>query len=120
MALKPCPVVVWDIPPKYMVAEEPLKSFRPRVTVEHDCQTVRCGGVQLENQATKDISDIQGQWLTVFKAQWRPNADMYPHFSVRNYSFRHGAPTDLPLKCRLEIWDMHSRYSRQMVMFWRA
>jgi hypothetical protein len=38
------PVIVWDVAPKYMVPEEPLKSFRPRVTVEHDCQTVSYGG----------------------------------------------------------------------------
>lgn len=44
MALNPYPVLVWDIAPKYMVPEEPLKSFRPRVTVEHDCQTVSCDG----------------------------------------------------------------------------
>lgn len=33
-----------------MVPEEPLKSFRPYVTVEHDCQTVSCGGVPFENR----------------------------------------------------------------------
>ena len=49
-ALNPSPVVVWDIPPKYLAPEEPLKSFRPRVTVEHDCQTVSCGRVPPENR----------------------------------------------------------------------
>lgn len=26
---------------------------------------------------------IQGRWVTVFKAQWSPNPDVYPHFTVR-------------------------------------
>ncbi|KAG9057260.1 hypothetical protein FS842_008067 [Serendipita sp. 407] len=53
---------VWDLPRKYLLPEEPLKSFRPAVVLDHDCQT--------------------GRWLTVFKAQWSQNPEAYPYFSV--------------------------------------
>ena len=25
---------------------------------------------------------MKGRWLTVLKAQWSPNPDVYPHFTV--------------------------------------
>ncbi|KAG8801953.1 hypothetical protein FRC17_006521, partial [Serendipita sp. 399] len=59
---------VWDLPRKYLLPDEPLKSFRPAVILDHDCQT--------------------GRWLTVFKAQWSQNPNAYPHFTVGD--MKHG------------------------------
>ncbi|PAV23918.1 WD40 domain containing protein [Pyrrhoderma noxium] len=39
-------------------------SFKPFCSINHDCQT--------------------GRWVTIFKAQWSPNPDAYPHFTVGN------------------------------------
>lgn len=27
---------------------------------------------------------VQGKWLTILRAQWSPNPDAYPHFTVGN------------------------------------
>ena len=29
---------------------------------------------------------FQGRWVTVFRAQWSPNPDVLPHFTVRRQS----------------------------------
>jgi hypothetical protein len=31
---------VWDLPRKYLLPDEPLKTFKPAVIINHDCQTV--------------------------------------------------------------------------------
>ncbi|CAG7846133.1 DNA damage-binding protein CMR1 {ECO:0000250/UniProtKB:Q12510} [Serendipita indica DSM 11827] len=53
---------LWDLPRKYLLPDEPLKSFRPAVQIEHDCQT--------------------GRWVTPLKARWSQNSEAYPYFSV--------------------------------------
>lgn len=27
---------------------------------------------------------MQGKWLTILRAQWTPNTDVYPHFTIGN------------------------------------
>ncbi|EJD02328.1 WD40 repeat-like protein [Fomitiporia mediterranea MF3/22] len=41
-----------------------FRSFKPFCNIKHDCQT--------------------GRWVTIFKAQWSPNPDAYPHFTIGN------------------------------------
>ncbi|KLO13552.1 WD40 repeat-like protein [Schizopora paradoxa] len=41
-----------------------FSSFKPFCSVMHDCQT--------------------GRWVSMLKAQWSPNPDVYPHFTVGN------------------------------------
>ncbi|CCL99333.1 uncharacterized protein FIBRA_01351 [Fibroporia radiculosa] len=55
---------LWDIDSSLMARDTPFPSSRPFSHVQHNCQT--------------------GRWLTVFKAQWSPNPDCYPHFTVGN------------------------------------
>ncbi|EIN07316.1 WD40 repeat-like protein [Punctularia strigosozonata HHB-11173 SS5] len=55
---------LWDISPSKLDAHGPLSSSRPFTQVQHNCQT--------------------GRWVSVFKAQWSPNPDVYPHFSIGN------------------------------------
>ncbi|KAH7107553.1 WD40 repeat-like protein [Auriculariales sp. MPI-PUGE-AT-0066] len=54
----------WNVWPKELSKDGPLKTFKPAGQVSHDCQT--------------------GRWLSVFKAQWSPNPEAYPHFTVGN------------------------------------
>ncbi|EJD52938.1 WD40 repeat-like protein [Auricularia subglabra TFB-10046 SS5] len=54
----------WNVRPDQVARSGALGSFRPLGSLSHDCQT--------------------GRWLTVFKAQWSPNPDTYPHFTVGN------------------------------------
>ncbi|KAH8106752.1 WD40 repeat-like protein [Cristinia sonorae] len=54
----------WDVDPSFMTRPSRFPTSRPKNDVSHDCQT--------------------GRWLTVFKAQWSPNPDVYPHITVGN------------------------------------
>ncbi|KAH9079555.1 WD40 repeat-like protein [Lactarius deliciosus] len=40
----------------------PFPNFKPVTRIRHNCQT--------------------GKWLTMLKAQWSPNPDVYPHFTI--------------------------------------
>jgi len=55
--------VDWNVWPGELRKDGVLKTFKPGGEVTHDCQT--------------------GRWLTVFRAQWSPNPEAYPHFTVR-------------------------------------
>ena len=56
--------IVWDVNPFLMAKDAPFKDFKPSHKIGHNCQT--------------------GRWLTVLKAQWSSNPDVYPHFTVRS------------------------------------
>ncbi|KAI9446323.1 WD40 repeat-like protein [Lactarius indigo] len=53
---------IWDLRPSLMAADVPFSNFKPITRIRHNCQT--------------------GKWLTMLKAQWSPNPDVYPHFTV--------------------------------------
>ncbi|KAG7092509.1 hypothetical protein E1B28_008860 [Marasmius oreades] len=55
---------VWDFDSSVFESNDKFSSSRPVHRIKHDCQT--------------------GRWLTVLKAQWNPNPDVYPHFTVGN------------------------------------
>ncbi|KZV69504.1 WD40 repeat-like protein [Peniophora sp. CONT] len=55
---------LWDVNPSMMAKDAPFKDFKPATRIKHNCQT--------------------GRWLTVLKAQWSANPDVYPHFTVGN------------------------------------
>ncbi|EPQ58018.1 WD40 repeat-like protein [Gloeophyllum trabeum ATCC 11539] len=55
---------LWDIRPAAFDKGTTLPSFRPFSQIRHNCQT--------------------GKWLTILKAQWTPNPDVYPHFTIGN------------------------------------
>ncbi|KAJ1309950.1 hypothetical protein OPQ81_006709 [Rhizoctonia solani] len=57
---------VWDIRPNALNQDGPLKSFRPTTEIKHNCQT--------------------GRWVTIFRARWSENPDVYPHFTIGNMS----------------------------------
>ncbi|KAG8678979.1 hypothetical protein FRC09_019370 [Ceratobasidium sp. 395] len=59
---------VWDIRPNALKADGPLKSFRPAHEIKHNCQT--------------------GRWVTILKARWSDNPNVYPHFTVGTIFFR--------------------------------
>jgi hypothetical protein len=82
--LTPILYAVWDLPRKYLLPDEPLGSFRPAVSINHDCQTVRDSLIiRVYCLAVLDPDQyFKGRWVTVFKAQWSQNPDVYPHFSV--------------------------------------
>ncbi|KAL5529639.1 hypothetical protein ACEPAG_5624 [Sanghuangporus baumii] len=54
---------IWDVHEQLQKGGA-FRSFKPLCTIRHDCQT--------------------GRWVTVFKTQWSPNPDVYPHFTVGN------------------------------------
>ncbi|PCH38131.1 WD40 repeat-like protein [Wolfiporia cocos MD-104 SS10] len=55
---------LWEISGSVMTRNTVFPSSRPFAQLKHDCQT--------------------GRWLTVLKAQWSPNPDCYPHFTIGN------------------------------------
>ncbi|KAJ6547617.1 WD40-repeat-containing domain protein [Mycena capillaripes] len=55
---------LWDIEPAKFENSAPFPSSRPFTRIRHNCQT--------------------GKWLTILRAQWSPNPDVYPHFTIGN------------------------------------
>ncbi|KAJ6596949.1 WD40-repeat-containing domain protein [Mycena vulgaris] len=55
---------LWDIEPAKLENSAPFPSSRPFNRIRHNCQT--------------------GKWLTILRAQWSPNPDVYPHFTIGN------------------------------------
>ncbi|RDB21409.1 DNA damage-binding protein CMR1 [Hypsizygus marmoreus] len=55
---------LWDIDSSTFESSDPFPSSRPLSHLNHNCQT--------------------GKWLTILRAQWSPNPDVYPHFTIGN------------------------------------
>ncbi|KDQ11727.1 hypothetical protein BOTBODRAFT_114091, partial [Botryobasidium botryosum FD-172 SS1] len=55
---------LWTLDRPTIAASSPLATFSPRASVRHNCDT--------------------GKWVTLFRAHWHPNPDVYPHFVVAN------------------------------------
>ncbi|KAJ3989377.1 WD40-repeat-containing domain protein [Lentinula detonsa] len=55
---------IWDIHSPAFESPKPFPSARPLCRISHNCQT--------------------GKWLTILRAQWNPNPDVYPHFTIAN------------------------------------
>lgn len=55
---------LWDFSPSCFAKNSPFPSARPFSRLRHNCQT--------------------GRWLTILRAQWTPNPDVYPHFTIGN------------------------------------
>ncbi|KAK7020570.1 DNA damage-binding protein CMR1 [Favolaschia claudopus] len=55
---------LWDIAPAALEKSAQFPSSRPFNRIRHNCQT--------------------GKWLTILRAQWSPNRDVYPHFTIGN------------------------------------
>ncbi|KDR81655.1 hypothetical protein GALMADRAFT_239741 [Galerina marginata CBS 339.88] len=55
---------IWDIDSPAFETNKPFPNVKPFCRIRHNCQT--------------------GKWLTILRAQWSPNPDAYPHFTVGN------------------------------------
>ncbi|KAI0692398.1 WD40-repeat-containing domain protein [Cytidiella melzeri] len=55
---------LWDVNPAFMQRAGSFPTFRPAATFKHNCQT--------------------GKWVTILRAQWSPNPDVYPHITIGN------------------------------------
>ncbi|KAF8651464.1 hypothetical protein AX16_004763 [Volvariella volvacea WC 439] len=55
---------LWEFNQSVLESNDTFPSSRPFSRIHHDCQT--------------------GKWLTILRAQWSPNPDVYPHFTVGN------------------------------------
>ncbi|THH08660.1 hypothetical protein EW146_g8923 [Bondarzewia mesenterica] len=55
---------LWDINPSNFAKDAAFPKLQPSSRIRHNCQT--------------------GKWLTILKAQWSPNPDVYPHFTIGN------------------------------------
>ncbi|KAG6845324.1 hypothetical protein H0H87_010781 [Tephrocybe sp. NHM501043] len=55
---------LWEISSERFSSTGPFPSSRPFSQLTHNCQT--------------------GKWLTILRAQWSPNPDVYPHFTIGN------------------------------------
>ncbi|KXN86877.1 hypothetical protein AN958_09472, partial [Leucoagaricus sp. SymC.cos] len=55
---------LWNLDGTALDSSGPFKSFKPFSRIRHDCQT--------------------GRWVTILRAQWSPNPDAYPHFTIGN------------------------------------
>lgn len=81
---------VWDVSPDFLKREAQFPTFRPAYQFNHNCQTVRSSS----NASTpaQILIRLQGKWVTLLRAQWSPNPDVYPHFTVRPFSYLFMAP----------------------------
>ncbi|EKM55479.1 uncharacterized protein PHACADRAFT_208996 [Phanerochaete carnosa HHB-10118-sp] len=57
-------IQIWDIKPEVTQKDAEFPSMRPAHQFHHNCQT--------------------GKWVTLLRAQWNPNPDVYPHFTLGN------------------------------------
>lgn len=73
---------VWDIQSPAFKADAEFPSMRPFCHIKHNCQTVIIDNF-LSLLVLFDTVYLQGKWLTILRAQWSPNPDIYPHFTVR-------------------------------------
>ena len=73
--------LVWDFKASVLKSSTAFPSSRPSHQVKHNCQTVCLAGPLRRHEAYS--ADAQGKWVSVFRAQWSPNPDYYPHFTVR-------------------------------------
>ncbi|OCH95046.1 WD40 repeat-like protein [Obba rivulosa] len=55
---------LWEFNSSVLGRDSVFPSSRPFKQIRHNCQT--------------------GKWLTILKAQWTPNPDTYPHFTIGN------------------------------------
>ncbi|TFK42537.1 WD40-repeat-containing domain protein [Crucibulum laeve] len=55
---------LWDLDSPLFKSSGTFPSFKPFSRIRHNCQT--------------------GKWLTILRAQWSPNPDVYPHFTIGN------------------------------------
>ncbi|KAI0065378.1 WD40 repeat-like protein [Artomyces pyxidatus] len=55
---------LWDVKPSSLAKDVAFPNFKPFSRLKHNCQT--------------------GKWLTILKAQWSSNPDVYPHFTIGN------------------------------------
>jgi len=55
---------IWDINSSAFKGDGPFKSSRPFCKIKHNCQT--------------------GKWVTILKAQWTQNPNVYPYFTIGN------------------------------------
>lgn len=55
---------LWDLDSQVFKTQGTFPGLKPFCRIEHNCQT--------------------GKWLTILRAQWSPNPDTYPHFTVGN------------------------------------
>jgi len=75
-------MAVWDINSSALDGDDKFASSRPFKQISHDCQTVRA--LESTPSATILTCRQQGKWLTILKAQWAQNPDVYPHFTIGN------------------------------------
>ena len=76
-------VTVWGYGPSVLESDEPFPSLRPQAQVQHNCQTV---GVFLPTSRVLQSEITQGKWLTILRAQWSPNPDVFPHYTVGRFA----------------------------------
>ncbi|KAF9075245.1 WD40-repeat-containing domain protein [Rhodocollybia butyracea] len=55
---------LWDFHSPIFESVKPFPTSKPFCRISHNCQT--------------------GKWLTIFRAQWTQNPDVYPHFTIGN------------------------------------
>ncbi|KAH7910178.1 WD40-repeat-containing domain protein [Hygrophoropsis aurantiaca] len=55
---------LWDLDVSKYTSSSAFPSFTPFSRMKHNCQT--------------------GKWLTILRAVWTPNPDIYPHFTIAN------------------------------------
>ncbi|KAF8625806.1 hypothetical protein AX15_005193 [Amanita polypyramis BW_CC] len=55
---------LWDLDSRVFESSDPFPASKPFGRIRHSCQT--------------------GKWLTILRAQWSPNPDVYPHFTIGN------------------------------------
>lgn len=72
---------VWDIDTAKLNSSSG-KLPKPSNEIKHNCQTVVFTIATFISLKLLTFGVYQGKWLTILRAQWTPNPDVYPHFTV--------------------------------------
>lgn len=70
---------VWNFDSKSFEGDKAFPSSRPFSRIRHNCQTVSVHFLLVLLEAKHFL---QGKWVTLLKAQWTQNPDVYPYFTV--------------------------------------
>jgi hypothetical protein len=78
--------IVWDIDTaKFSGSSTTMALPKPFSQIKHNCQTVFLSPLlhfPVNTFADRYCLNMKGKWLTILRAQWTPNPDVYPHFTV--------------------------------------
>lgn len=77
---------VWELDAAKYSSSTISPSFTPFRRIPHNCQTVSSRVIILSLSPL--LTHSQGKWVTILRAVWNPNPNVFPHFTVSYFRTR--------------------------------